>query len=205
MAFGTFDLFHAGHENYLKQAKALGAELIVIIARDETVKKIKGHEATQNENERMKNVKNSGIPDKVVLGYKDDKYKVLKKFRPDVIALGYDQFVFTQRLEKTLIDMKLNASIVRLEPYFAEIYKSSLIKKGLEQNSNQPTNISIHETNAIACHAANQPTLRNGRGRIKREQWIKAIFPTESTMLSGLAARKHCACATITSAPSICC
>ena len=44
--------------------------------------------------------------------------------------------------------MKLNASIVRLEPYFAEIYKSSLIKKGLEQNSNQPTNISIHETNA---------------------------------------------------------
>jgi len=138
MAFGTFDLFHAGHENYLKQAKALGQYLIVVIARDETVKKIKGHEPEHNENERLKNVKMSGIADKVVLGYKGDKYKVLKKFRPNTIALGYDQFVFTQRLKKTLIDLKLDADIIRLEPYFPQIYKSSLIKKGLAQE--QETN-----------------------------------------------------------------
>lgn len=137
MAFGTFDLFHAGHENYLRQAKELGDQLIVIIARDETVKKIKGRAPVNNEHERMKKVKASGIADKVVLGYKDDKYKVLKKFRPDVIALGYDQFVFTQRLEKTLIDMKLNANIVRLMPYFPQIYKSSLLKKGLRQENEQ--------------------------------------------------------------------
>lgn len=137
MAFGTFDLFHAGHENYLRQAKELGEYLTVIIARDETVKKIKGHAPTHNEHERMRNVKMSGIADKVILGYKDDKYKVLKKFRPDVLALGYDQFVFTQRLEKTLIDLKLNANVVRLTPYFPQIYKSSLLRKSLE--SDDPT------------------------------------------------------------------
>ncbi|MFO0781065.1 MAG: adenylyltransferase/cytidyltransferase family protein [Candidatus Gracilibacteria bacterium] len=142
MAFGTFDLFHAGHENYLKQAKELGDQLIVIIARDETVKKIKGHEPAQNENERLKNVRMSGIADKVVLGYKGDKYKVLKKFRPDVLALGYDQFVFTQRLEKTLIDLKMNADIIRLQPYFPQIYKSSLLRKGLQQeNEHEPVRI----------------------------------------------------------------
>ncbi len=140
MAFGTFDLFHAGHENYLKQAKELGDYLIVVIARDETVRKIKGEASVHNENERFKNVKASGIAEKVILGYKGDKYKVLKKFRPNVIALGYDQFVFTQRLDKTLIDMKLNADVVRLQPYFPQIYKSSLLKKNLPEENGSELN-----------------------------------------------------------------
>ena len=131
MAFGTFDLFHAGHENYLKQALELGDELLVIIARDETVKKIKGQPPVQNERQRLKHVRLSGLADRVILGYKGDKHKVLRKFRPDTIALGYDQFVFTQRLEKTLIDIKLNATIVRLQPYFPQIYKSSLLRKNM--------------------------------------------------------------------------
>ena len=137
MAFGTFDLFHAGHENYLQQAKKLGDQLMVIIARDQTVQKIKGHTTTHNEGQRLKNVKNSGLADKVVLGSKGDKHQVLKKFRPDVIALGYDQHVFTQRLEKTLIDLKLNATIVRLDAYFPQMYKSSLIRKSLESEISQ--------------------------------------------------------------------
>ena len=139
MAFGTFDLFHAGHENYLQQAKNLGDQLMVIIARDETVQKIKGHAPTHNERERMKNVKNSGLVDKVILGSKGDKHAVLKKHRPDVIALGYDQHVFTQRLEKTLIDFKLNADIVRLEAYFPQMYKSSLLRKQAQGEATVPT------------------------------------------------------------------
>ncbi|MGD1075360.1 MAG: adenylyltransferase/cytidyltransferase family protein, partial [Thermodesulfovibrionales bacterium] len=39
---GTFDHLHPGHLNFLEQASALGNELIVIVARDETVKRIKG-------------------------------------------------------------------------------------------------------------------------------------------------------------------
>ena len=137
MAFGTFDLFHAGHENYLQQAKKLGDYLIVIIARDDTVKKIKGHTPTHNEKERFKSVKNSGLADKVVLGSKGDKHAVLKKYRPNVIALGYDQFVFTQRLEKTLIDLKLNATVIRMDAYFPQMYKSSLIRKRLEPQEDE--------------------------------------------------------------------
>lgn len=129
MAFGTFDLFHAGHENYLRQAKELGDMLIVIVARDETVKKTKGHTPDQHERERLKNVKKSKIADKVILGFKGDKHKVIRKYKPNIIALGYDQFVFTQRLEKTIIDLKLDTVIHRMKPYQPEIYKSSLLKK----------------------------------------------------------------------------
>lgn len=135
MAFGTFDFFHAGHENYLKQAKELGEYLIVIIARDKTVKQIKGQAPAHSERKRAQIVEQSGIADKVVLGYHGDKHKVLRKFRPSVIALGYDQFVFTQKLEKTLIDLKLDAVIKRMDAHFPQVFKSSLIRKKLAEEA----------------------------------------------------------------------
>lgn len=128
MSFGTFDHFHAGHESYLKQAKALGDILIVIIARDVTVKRLKGKLPDHNEVERFYTVKQNSIADKVVLGERGDKYAVIRKYKPDVIALGYDQFTFTFRLEKFFIDHKMSTKIVRLNPYRPEVYKTSIIR-----------------------------------------------------------------------------
>jgi FAD synthetase len=134
MAFGTFDVFHLGHEYFLKQAKALGDYLIVVIARDKTVKKVKNEFPQDDEKIRMENVKNSGIPDKVVLGNYDDKYKIIKKFKPNIIALGYDQFVFTYKLNKMIIDEKMDTEIIRLESYEPNLYKSSFIKSANDEN-----------------------------------------------------------------------
>ena len=135
MAFGTFDIFHEGHQYYLNQAKQLGTSLIVVIARDRTTTHIKGEAPLHSETERLNAVKQSGIATKVLLGNLDDKYKVIKKYRPDIIALGYDQMVFTQQLKKILIDYKLNTEIVRLDAYFPQVFKSSLIKQRNAENS----------------------------------------------------------------------
>jgi len=128
MVFGTFDVFHLGHEFFLKQAKKLGDYLIVVIARDKTVKKVKGEYPQQKEKERMQTIKNSGYTDKAILGEIDDKYKIIRKFKPDIIALGYDQFVFTYKLNKMIIDEKMDTEIIRLESYEPNVYKSSFIK-----------------------------------------------------------------------------
>lgn len=136
MAFGTFDYLHAGHEQYLKKAKALGDELIVVIARDKTVKQIKGRPATNSERKRAKSIRNLNIADRIILGYHGDKHKVLRKYRPNTIALGYDQFVFTQKLKKTLIDLKLNAKIIRIDSYFPQVYKSSILRN-MEKTKNE--------------------------------------------------------------------
>lgn len=128
MVFGTFDYFHAGHENLFEQAKKLGDYLIVIVARDETVKTIKGENPKYSEKKRLKIVEKHPLVDKAVLGEIENKYKVIQKWKPDIIALGYDQFVFTYRLEKIIIDAKLNTEIHRLNPYKPEIFKSSLMK-----------------------------------------------------------------------------
>jgi cytidyltransferase-like protein len=41
MTFGTFDVFHPGHRFYLAEARKLGDRLLVIVALDSTVEKIK--------------------------------------------------------------------------------------------------------------------------------------------------------------------
>ncbi len=129
IAFGTFDYFHAGHENYLKQALALGDELVVVVARDETVKRIKGEKPDHSQRKRLKVIKSLPFVTKAVIGNREDKFKVIKQFKPDIIALGYDQFVFTYQLNKILIQNKMNTKIVRLKPFKPEINKSSIIKK----------------------------------------------------------------------------
>ena len=129
IAFGTFDHFHAGHESYLKQAKALGKSMVVVIARDETVKRIKGRLPNQSEKERQEGVQQSGLADKVVLGKRGDKYDVIRRYKPDIIALGYDQFAFTLRLGKFLIDEKMDTKVVRLRAYKPTVFKTSLMRR----------------------------------------------------------------------------
>ncbi len=122
---GTFDHLHKGHIDFLKQAKMLGDELIVIVARDETVKRIKGFLPTHDERMRRNNVEDTGIPDMVVLGNLDtDLFQILEEIEPDIIALGYDQRVSEDEILKRFP----NCKVVRLASFHAEKYKSSYFR-----------------------------------------------------------------------------
>lgn len=122
---GTFDHLHKGHIDFLRQAKALGDELIVIVARDETVKRIKGFLPTHDERTRRNNVEGTGIPDLVVLGNLDtDLFQILEEIEPDIIALGYDQRVSEDELIKRFPECK----VLRLSSFHPEKYKSSLYR-----------------------------------------------------------------------------
>jgi FAD synthetase len=120
MCFGVFDRFHPGHLSYLKQAREYGDQLVVIIARDKTVLKVKGKFPQQNEIARRLTVKLSNCAEKVELGQLRDKFAVVKKYKPDVICLGYDQRVGESALRKYF-----SGRIIRLKPYKEKIYKSS--------------------------------------------------------------------------------
>jgi len=41
MTFGTFDMFHPGHRYYLSEARKYGDILIVVVALDATVERLK--------------------------------------------------------------------------------------------------------------------------------------------------------------------
>ena len=71
MATGIFDILHTGHLHFLGEAKKLGNELVVVVARDSTAKKQK-HEPIMSENMRLEMISALKIVDRAVLGYEDD-------------------------------------------------------------------------------------------------------------------------------------
>lgn len=113
MATGTFDLLHMGHIYFLKEAKKLGDQLVVVVAVDSTVRKLK-HEPVTTEEMRLGLIRELKIVDKAVLGHEDDMYKIVKEIKPDVIALGFDQIHDEENIKKELKKRKLDAKIVRL-------------------------------------------------------------------------------------------
>ena len=131
MVFGTFDGLHLGHLNFFKQARGLVPRqsfLIVSIARDENVFKIKKGLPTLNEKERMALIRKCGLADKVILsGLKNHLPHIIKE-RPDIIALGYDQKEYVKNLKKDLRNEGLDVKIVRLKPYKKHLFKNSLLK-----------------------------------------------------------------------------
>ncbi len=131
MVFGTFDGLHLGHINFLKQAKNFieNSFLIVSIARDKNVIKIKGYKPTLKDIERRDLVKKCKFVDKVVLAGKTDYLPHILKERPDIIALGYDQRAYVKNLKKDLKNKGILVKIVRLKPYKKRIYKNHLLNK----------------------------------------------------------------------------
>jgi len=129
MVFGTFDVIHQGHLNFFRQAKKLGDYLIVVIACDRTVEKIKGQQPIYSETIRKDKVLKTGLPNEVIMGNYPDPYQVIVDNNPDIVALGYDQNSFTDNLKEKLEKRGIKTEIVRLNPYHPEKFKSSLIKK----------------------------------------------------------------------------
>jgi len=130
MVFGTFDMVHAGHRNFFKQAKRLAdhSYLIVSLARDKNVMRIKGRKPTNDQAQRIQLVKAVPEVDKVVLGgYREHMPHIIKE-QPDIIALGYDQTAYVRGLRQALKAAGLKTKVVRLKPYKEHIYKTSLLK-----------------------------------------------------------------------------
>ena len=128
LVFGTFDIFHEGHWDFLKQARKHGEFLRVVVARDVTVLKIKGRRPRYDELARADAIKKSRLADEVVLGSLNDRYEVVREYKSDVICLGYDQEQSVPELRKKLDESGLErTTIIRLEAYKPEKYKSSLL------------------------------------------------------------------------------
>jgi FAD synthetase len=113
VATGVFDIIHLGHVHFLEKARDLGDELVVIVARDKTTRKMK-HEPITPEGMRVELVQSLKPVDRAVLGYEDDMYRIISEVRPDIIALGYDQKFNEKELDKELKKRGLSVRIVRL-------------------------------------------------------------------------------------------
>lgn len=99
MATGVFDLLHPGHVYFLTEARKLGDELVVVVARDQTARRLK-REPYVAEHIRREMVEALKPVDKAVLGSATDIYETVINERPNIIALGYDQVWNEKEVEK---------------------------------------------------------------------------------------------------------
>lgn len=116
VATGVFDIIHIGHAHFLNSAKKYGDKLTVIVANDETVRKMKG-EPILSATRRSEVVLQLKPVDEVVIGRTGDMLDIIvEEIKPDVIALGFDQRLFTRKeLEDKLLVRGLKVKVVRLE------------------------------------------------------------------------------------------
>jgi FAD synthetase len=118
LASGTFDLLHLGHVRFLEEAKRAGgenAELIVIVARDSTVKDRKEKKPIMPEDQRRALVESLKVVDEAILGWEDFSIqKVIEKLHPDVIAVGYDQDEIEKEVHKAIKETKADIKVARI-------------------------------------------------------------------------------------------
>ena len=111
MAGGVFNIIHPGHVYFLKMAKKLGDELVVVVASDSTVLK-NGKRLLFPAGARAEIVSSLKAVDRAIIGDEKDHMKIVKSERPDIIALGYDQD--ENWIEKSLRKENIRCRIVKV-------------------------------------------------------------------------------------------
>jgi len=142
LASGTFDLLHLGHVRFLEEAKKAGgkdAELIVIVARDSTVKARKGKKPVMPEDQRRALVESLKVVDEAILGLEDFSIdNVIKKIKPDVIAVGHDQDGIEKEVLKAIEKGKIAIELAKIGRFGKrELDSSSKIMRKIIESFNK--------------------------------------------------------------------
>lgn len=91
ITYGTFDLLHAGHENLLRRAKALGDYLVVGVTGENYDRSRGKLNVRQSVVERIDNVRSLGLADEIIVEeYEGQKIEDIRRLGIDTFAIGSD-------------------------------------------------------------------------------------------------------------------
>lgn len=136
MATGVFDLLHPGHLYFLAEARKLGDELVVVVARDQTARRLK-HEPYVPEHLRREMVDALKPVDRAILGSSTDIYQTVVEEKPDIIALGYDQHFDEKEVERECARRGVNVRVVRLGPLTHDVLATRRIVDHILERARQ--------------------------------------------------------------------
>lgn len=130
MVFGVFDGIHEGHRMLFRQAKKEGDYLIAVATPDHIVQHLKGHLPKFNIAERLAHLEEADGVDEVVIGDKElGTWEIVKKYQPEVIALGYDQEALKLNLEANYAKLGCKPAVKVMQSYEPNQYHSSILNK----------------------------------------------------------------------------
>ncbi len=139
VVFGVFDVLHPGHAAFLRRARALGDELVVVVTRDARVRREKGRLPVFGERERRSLVAAFKWTDRAVLGESAGRWTMLSRLKPAVIALGHDQSIARPEVMRQIAALRVRPRIVTLPRMGKKHHASSLIKARIyDRQKNNP-------------------------------------------------------------------
>ena len=110
-AAGCFNRIHQAHVQLLKTARTLGDELVVVLSNDAHTKKPNAVPSKK----RAENLRKLGLADRIVVGDPDSFAGTLRREKPDVLVLGYDQKLPDEETARAVREM--GVEVVQL-PWF---------------------------------------------------------------------------------------
>jgi D-beta-D-heptose 7-phosphate kinase/D-beta-D-heptose 1-phosphate adenosyltransferase len=130
MTNGCFDVLHAGHVQYLTQAKALGDKLIIAVNDDASVQKLKGSTRPLNSLEnRMQVLAGLEAVDWVVPFSEDTPQRLIGEVLPNVLVKGGDYKIEDIAGHKEVLD---NGGEVIILPFKPGCSTTGLVEKILQ-------------------------------------------------------------------------
>ncbi len=125
---GCFDIIHAGHVRYLKEAKSLGDILVIGLNSDKSIKQIKPLRPINSENERAEVLASLEMVDFVALFDEETPYNLIKFLQPDVLVKGGDWKI------EDIVGAELVKEVYSL-PYVEGFSTTGIIEKILQKYS----------------------------------------------------------------------
>ena len=130
LVFGTFDGLHDGHRFFLRAAQKLGNRLIASVATDMVVTKLKRQPPVYSQAERLLMLTANGLVALAIPGDTEvGRWSAIQKYKPDVVALGYDQSKLEQSLRDYIQKEGLLITLVNIEAHEPEHLHSRLLRK----------------------------------------------------------------------------
>jgi cytidyltransferase-like protein len=126
---GGFEVIHRGHLYTISKAKSLGDVLVVVVARDRTIRERKKREPVSDENQRVVLLSSLRQVDAAILGVEGNIYDMLEKVKPNVVALGYDQHHMESEIEREGKARGIRLKVVRLGSPDPSLKTSTLLKE----------------------------------------------------------------------------
>ena len=153
ITYGTYDLFHYGHQRLLERAKELGDYLIVGVTADDFDKQRGKINVKQSLIERIESVRATGLADEIIIEeYEGQKIDDIKRYDVDIFTVGSDwvghfdylkeycDVVYLDRTEGVSSsdirskNRKINLGLIGNGPVLKKFYQESKFVNGINVN-----------------------------------------------------------------------
>ena len=173
ITYGTYDLFHYGHQRLLERAKELGDYLIVGVTADDFDKQRGKINVRQSLMERIESVRATGLADEIIIEeYEGQKIDDIKRYGVDIFTVGSDwvghfdylkeycDVVYLERTEGVSSseirskNRSVNLGLVGEGNVLKKFFDESKFVNGIEVNA-----ICVDNENEAKCYENEQLTL----------------------------------------------